>query len=61
MLPTATNLHQFTVKETGYVEITLLGVVPQLVAGPSAPITVGLGIFPQPLLDLVRQAAQFLT
>jgi NADH-quinone oxidoreductase subunit N len=26
-----------------------------------AAITVGLGIFPQPLLDLVRQAAQFLT
>jgi NADH-quinone oxidoreductase subunit N len=26
-----------------------------------ALITVGLGIFPQPLLDLVRQAAQFLT
>ena len=42
--PTATNLHQFTVKETGYVEITLLGVVPQLAVGPSAPITVGLGI-----------------
>ena len=42
--PTGTNLHRFTVKETGYVEITLLGVVPQLVAGPSAPITVGLGI-----------------
>ena len=42
--PTGTNRHSFTVKETGYVEITLLGVVPQLVAGPSAPITVGLGI-----------------
>ena len=26
-----------------------------------AAITIGLGIFPQPLLDLVRQAAQFLT
>jgi NADH-quinone oxidoreductase subunit N len=26
-----------------------------------AAITVGLGIFPQPLLDLARQAAQFLT
>jgi NADH-quinone oxidoreductase subunit N len=26
-----------------------------------AAVTVGLGIFPQPLLDLVRQAAQFLT
>jgi len=42
--PAGTNLHSFTVKETGYVEITLLGVVPQLVTGPSAPITVGLGI-----------------
>jgi NADH-quinone oxidoreductase subunit N len=26
-----------------------------------AAITIGLGIFPQPLLDLARQAAQFLT
>jgi hypothetical protein len=42
--PAGTNLHTFTVKETGYVEITLIGVVPQLGAGPSAPITLGLGI-----------------
>src|SRR2546425_2156755 len=42
--PTGTNLHSFTVRETGYVEITLIGVVPQLGAGPSAPITLGLGI-----------------
>jgi hypothetical protein len=42
--PAGTNLHAFTVKETGYVEITLIGVVPQLAAGPSAPIIVGLGI-----------------
>jgi hypothetical protein len=42
--PAGTNLHTFTVAKTGYVEITLIGVVPQLVAGPSAPITVGLGI-----------------
>jgi NADH-quinone oxidoreductase subunit N len=26
-----------------------------------AAVTIGLGVFPQPLLDLVRQAAQFLT
>ncbi|MGA9611002.1 MAG: hypothetical protein WBS15_05615, partial [Mycobacterium sp.] len=26
-----------------------------------AAATIGLGIFPQPLLDLARQAAQFLT
>jgi len=42
--PTGTNLHSFTVRETGYVEITLIGVVPQLGTGPSAPITLGLGI-----------------
>jgi hypothetical protein len=42
--PQGTNLHSFTVAQTGYVEITLIGVVPQLVAGPSAPVTVGLGI-----------------
>ena len=42
--PAGTNLHTFTVKETGYVEITLIGVVPQLGSEPSAPITLGLGI-----------------
>jgi hypothetical protein len=42
--PAGTNLHTFTVKETGYVEITLIGVVPQLGAEPSAPITLGLGV-----------------
>jgi hypothetical protein len=42
--PTGTNLHTFTVAKTGYVEITLIGVVPQLVPGPSSPIVVGLGI-----------------
>ena len=42
--PQGTNLHTFTVAQTGYVEVTLIGVVPQFAAGPSAPVTVGLGI-----------------
>jgi hypothetical protein len=42
--PQSINLHPFTVAQTGYVEVTLIGVVPQLVAGPSAPVTLGLGI-----------------
>ena len=42
--PQGISLHTFTVAQTGNVQVTLIGVVPQLVPGPSAPITVGLGI-----------------
>src|SRR3954471_12053634 len=42
--PQGISLHTFTLAQTGNVQVTLLGVVPQLITGSSAPITVGLGI-----------------
>src|SRR5438477_10722579 len=37
--PQGTTLHTFNVAQTGYVEVTLIGIAPQLVAGPAAPVT----------------------
>jgi hypothetical protein len=42
--PQGTNYHTFTVAQTGYVEVTLIGVVPQLVPGATPPLTIGVGI-----------------
>ena len=51
----------FTVPHAEPVHVVMPSFWSKTAIAVCAAITVGLGIFPQPLLDLVRQAAQFLT
>ncbi|HEY1841879.1 MAG TPA: NADH-quinone oxidoreductase subunit NuoN [Mycobacterium sp.] len=51
----------FTEPHTEQVHVVMPGFWSKAAIAVCAVVTIGLGIYPQPLLDLVQQAAQFLT